>query len=74
LFDGLKEFLMGGGTAEDYAKAAAALRITPGAAKMTVTRMRQRFRAIIRQEIGQTASTPQELEDELRTFIEALSS
>jgi DNA-directed RNA polymerase specialized sigma24 family protein len=74
LFDGLKEFLMGGGSAADYAKAAAALRITQGAAKMTVTRMRQRFRAIIRQEIAQTVSTPQDLEEELRSFIEALNA
>ena len=48
--------------------------ISEGAAKMTVTRMRQRFRAIIRQEIAQTVTTPEQLEAELRAFVEALAS
>jgi DNA-directed RNA polymerase specialized sigma24 family protein len=74
LFDGLKGFLTGAPEVSNYAEAAAALRITEGAAKMTVTRMRQRFRAIVRQEIAQTVSTPAELDAELRAFAEALRS
>jgi RNA polymerase sigma-70 factor (ECF subfamily) len=74
LFDGLKGFLTGDKPQASYAEAAAALRISEGAAKMTVTRMRQRFRAIVRQEIAQTVTTPAQLESELRAFVEALSS
>lgn len=74
LFDGLKGFLTGDKPAANYAEAAAALRITEGAAKMTVTRMRQRFRAILRQEISQTVTTPDQLEAELRAFVEALTN
>ena len=74
LFDGLKGFLTGDKPAANYAEAAASLRITEGAAKMTVTRMRQRFRAIVRQEIAQTVTTPKQLELELRAFVEALAN
>jgi hypothetical protein len=35
--------------------------------------MRQRFRAIVRQEIAQTVTTPEQLELELRAFVEALA-
>jgi RNA polymerase sigma-70 factor (ECF subfamily) len=73
LFDGLKGFLTGDKPQASYAEAAASLRISAGAAKMTVTRMRQRFRAILRQEIAQTVATPEQLESELRAFVKALS-
>ncbi|MCI0538866.1 MAG: sigma-70 family RNA polymerase sigma factor [Verrucomicrobiales bacterium] len=74
LFDGLKGFLTGGKPTANYSEAATSLRISEGAAKMTVTRMRQRFRAIVRQEIAQTVTTPDQLEAELRAFVEALAS
>ena len=43
-----------------------------GAAKMTVTRMRQRFRALVRQELAHTVLTGDELEQELRDFTSIL--
>jgi RNA polymerase sigma factor (sigma-70 family) len=73
LFDGLKGFLIGDNAYGSYAEAAAHLRITEGAAKMTVSRMRQRFRAIVWQEIRETVATPDQFEGELRVFVEALS-
>jgi RNA polymerase sigma-70 factor (ECF subfamily) len=72
LFDGLKGFLLGDRGDLSFAKVAEELRITEGAAKMTVTRMRQRFRALVRQELAQTVGTSAELEEELRAFAEAL--
>lgn len=72
LFDELKGFLTGDGRATSYAAAAQGLHLTEGAAKMTVTRMRQRFRAIVRQELAQTVVTAEELEEELRHFAAAL--
>jgi hypothetical protein len=74
LWDGLKGFLLGDGTARTFAAAAAELRITEGAAKMTVTRLRRRFYALVRQEIGETVSERQELEEEMNTFFQALQS
>jgi len=47
------------------------LRISEGAAKMTVTRMQQRFSALVRQELAHTVVTSAELEEELQTFAEA---
>jgi RNA polymerase sigma-70 factor (ECF subfamily) len=72
LFDGLKGFLLGDRGDLTFAGVAEELRITEGAAKMTVTRMRQRFRALVRQELAQTVGTSAELEEELRAFAEAL--
>jgi len=74
LFDGLKGFLTGDKKSASYAAAAKELRITAGAAKMTVTRMRQRFRPLIRQELAQSVLTAEELDEELRTFAAILRS
>ena len=72
LYENLKCVLMGE-KSTTYAQIAQRLKITEGAAKMTVKRMRERFGAIIRQEISQTVATPEDLQFELRTFIEALA-
>ena len=72
LFDGLKPFLMGDRGDLTFRQVAEQLRITEGAAKMTVTRMRQRFRALVRQELAQTVVTSGELDEELQAFAEAL--
>jgi len=72
LFDGLKGFLTGNEEVATYAAAARSLRITEGATKMTVTRMRKRFRAIMRHELAQTVVTAEELEEELREFTAIL--
>jgi RNA polymerase sigma-70 factor (ECF subfamily) len=74
LFDGLKGFLTGDKSFSSYEAAAAQLQITEGAAKMTVTRMRQRFRALIRQELSQTVLTSAELDAELRDIAAILRS
>ena len=72
LFDGLKGFLTGDKPATTVAGAARRLQITEGAAKMTITRMRQRFRALVRRELAHTVLTTEELEEELRNFAAIL--
>lgn len=72
LFDALKGFLTGDKPAAGYRSVAAQLRITEGAAKMTVTRMRQRFRVLVQQELSQTVLTAAELEEGLRAFLRIL--
>jgi RNA polymerase sigma-70 factor (ECF subfamily) len=47
--------------------------MTEGAAKMTVSRMRERYRHLLRSEISQTVATPAEVEDELRYLRAVLS-
>jgi RNA polymerase sigma-70 factor (ECF subfamily) len=72
LFDGLKAFLSGDRGDLTFAQVADRLRVTEGAAKMTVTRMRQRLRALVRQELAQTVLTSSELDEELQAFAAAL--
>jgi len=73
LFEGVKPFLTGEKSDETYAHIAARLNITEGAIKMTAKRMRDRFAVLVRQEIAQTVSSPEDLESELRAFAEALT-
>jgi RNA polymerase sigma-70 factor (ECF subfamily) len=40
---------------------------------MAVSRMRQRYAELLRQEIANTVSSPDEVEDELRALLGALS-
>jgi DNA-directed RNA polymerase specialized sigma24 family protein len=57
----------------DYARAAVELGMTHAALKMAMTRLRRRYGDLLRQEIAQTVSTVQQVEEELRHLIEALS-
>jgi len=51
----------------------AQLGMTEGAARMNLTRLRQRYRQILRSEVAQTVASPQEIEDELRHLIQVLT-
>ena len=73
LFDDFKSFLVGDLPGGGYAGVAHRLGMTEGAAKMTVTRMRERYRHLLRSEIAQTVATPAEIEDELRHLRAVLS-
>jgi DNA-directed RNA polymerase specialized sigma24 family protein len=72
-FDALKDFLTQDNSCP-YSGAALRLGISEGAAKMSVTRMRQRLRAIIRQEIAQTVGSLDQVESEFHAFFSALTS
>ncbi|MBM3824885.1 MAG: sigma-70 family RNA polymerase sigma factor [Verrucomicrobia bacterium] len=73
VFHELRPFLVGDSTGT-YAEAARALNTSEAAIKMTVSRLRQRARVIIRDEIAQTVSTPAEVDEEFRALLEALRS
>lgn len=47
--------------------------LSEGAARVAAHRMRTRFRALLREEVSQTVSSPAEIDDELRAVIAALS-
>lgn len=73
LFDELKAFLSGGHGKSTYADVAARLRLTEGAVKVAVHRLRQRNRQLLRAEIAHTVSSPAEIDDEIKHLFAALS-
>jgi RNA polymerase sigma-70 factor (ECF subfamily) len=73
LFDRLKSFLIGDPAGKGIAACAADLGMSEGAARMNLTRMRQRYRQILRSEIAQTVTGPQDVEDELRHLRHVLT-
>jgi RNA polymerase sigma-70 factor (ECF subfamily) len=74
LFNGLRAFLVGDQGDATYLEAAPALGLTAAAMKMSVSRMRARCRELLREEIAQTVSSPQEAEEEYRALAAALRS
>jgi RNA polymerase sigma factor (sigma-70 family) len=64
-FEALKPYLTGDAPQLSYAETAAALGISEAAVKVAVHRLRRRFRDVLREEIAQTVSSPEDVEDEL---------
>jgi DNA-directed RNA polymerase specialized sigma24 family protein len=73
LFGELKIFLTGDKRSCSYADLATRLGTTQAAMKMAVSRMRQRYGELLRVEIANTLSCPEEVEEELRALFAALS-
>jgi RNA polymerase sigma-70 factor (ECF subfamily) len=73
LFHCLKARLTGD-RAVPHAQAAAELGVTEGAIKVAVHRLRQRYRELLRDEIGQTVDDPGQVEEEIRALFAALGS
>ena len=73
LFEPLKATLAGERTSLPYAQIAARLGMSEVAVKVTVHRLRQRYRELLREEIAQTVSTLDQVEDEIRALFSALS-
>lgn len=73
LFNHLQPLLLGERTEQTYAELAAHFGTSPGAVKMTVLRMRERHRALFREEIASTVATPGEIDEEIRHLIAILS-
>jgi RNA polymerase sigma-70 factor (ECF subfamily) len=74
LFEQLKAFLTGDSGAPTYEESAARLEMSPGAVKVAVHRLRQRYRARLRQEIEQTVTSPEQVEDEIRDLFAAFEA
>ena len=72
-FDSLKRYLTGDHENRSYADAAVALGMSEGAVKVAVYRLRRRFREIMRDEIAQTVSLPEEIDDEIRYLRSVVS-
>jgi RNA polymerase sigma-70 factor (ECF subfamily) len=74
LFEQLKPFLAGDGPALPYAQAAEQLRLSTGAFKVAVHRLRGRYRELVHEEIAKTVDDPSLVEAEIRELFAALES
>ncbi len=73
LFDALRFALTGSRSAVPYANLADKLQTSEGAIRVAVHRLRQRYRQLLRQAIADTVSSPEEIEEELRHLLQAVS-
>lgn len=73
LFEQLKTFLTAEATGDEYAALAARLGWTSSSVGVAVHRLRQRYRQLLREKVAQTVTGPEEVDDELRQVLSALS-
>ncbi|HEV2319289.1 MAG TPA: sigma-70 family RNA polymerase sigma factor [Verrucomicrobiae bacterium] len=73
LFEALKPCLLGESVAQPYATLASKLGMTEGSVKVTVHRLRQRYRQLLRDEIASTVAAPEEVDEELRYLFAVLT-
>lgn len=73
LFEVLKPHLAASGTESDYHQIAEQLQMTPGAVRVAMHRIRNRYRETIRTIVAATVANPDNIDDELKHLIEVLS-
>lgn len=73
LFDQLKAHLWGEDEAILYTQLAGHFAMTVSALKVTVHRLRRRYRELVREEIAQTVADPAEIDDEIQYLIRVMS-
>jgi RNA polymerase sigma-70 factor (ECF subfamily) len=73
LFEQLRGCLTQDDSARPYAEIASQLRLTEAAVKMSMHRLRSRYREVLRSEIGKTVSSPEEVEDEISHLFTTFS-
>jgi RNA polymerase sigma factor (sigma-70 family) len=74
LFLGLKDTLTGGRSEIPYRDLGRRLNLSEGAVKVAAHRLRRRYRELLREEIANTVSGPEEVEQELKHLFAALSA
>lgn len=74
VFAALKPFLLGDQPQGAYDRVAAELKISPGAVRTGVHRLRHEFRAQLRREVAKTVESPDQIEEEMRHLRGALSA
>ena len=73
LFDHLKVYLTAKKDAVPYNEAGEKLGMSEGTVRVAVHRMRRRYREVLRDEIAQTVSTEEEIDQEIRDLFTALA-
>ena len=72
VFTELKDFVSGDGGGASYAEAASRLQMTEGALRVTVHRLRHRYRELLREEIANTVGDPDQIDEEIRQLFLSL--
>jgi len=72
VFAQLKDCLWGEGSGAGYAEMAARQGMTVGALKVTVHRLRRRYRELLREEVAHTVATGEDIDAELRYLIRVI--
>jgi len=71
LFEALKPFLTGDGEADSQAEVGKLCGMREGSVKVTIHRLRRRYRELLREEIAQTVACPEEIDEEIRHLFAA---
>jgi len=71
-FEAVEDYVMGSAPARTLAEVARECQMTEGAVKTAVHRLRRRYRDLLREEIAQTVTKPDQVADELRELFAAL--
>ncbi len=74
LFEALKFCLTGDRSAVPYAELAGRLKLSENTVKVSVHRLRQRYRELLREEVAHTVAGQSEVEEELNCLFRALAS
>ncbi len=74
VFEQARNFLTVGQETIPYAEAARQLGLEEGALRVTVHRLRKRYRELLREEIGQTLADPAQVQEEMRALLETFSA
>ena len=72
LFDRLKVYLTAEKSSVPYRDAAAELDMTEGAVRVAIHRLRRRYRELLRDEIAQTVTSDDQIDEEIRDLFTAL--
>ena len=72
-FEQLQNFVTGGSILPSYDEASARMDLPRATVKTHVHRLRQRYREIVRREIGRTVSSPHEVDEEVRYLCDVLA-
>jgi RNA polymerase sigma factor (sigma-70 family) len=73
-FEAMKILIWGDRSAPAYSDVATRLRMTEGALKVAVHRLRHRYRELLRDEVARTVAGPSEVDEELRHLLTVVSS
>jgi DNA-directed RNA polymerase specialized sigma24 family protein len=73
LFSELEVFLHGEQSADSSAEVCQRLGMREGTLRVTVHRLRQRYRELLRLEISKTVESPADIDDEIHHLFQALS-
>ncbi len=73
LFDCMHMSIFGDQSHPSHAETAARLRMSEGALKVALHRLRRRFQVVMREEIANTVATTEEIDEEIRYLLLALN-